>query len=268
MPADDVPPCLVDLPTPTSIDWPALLARLTHWGGMLVVRQQMFMSDAAALGAFEYELECDLIELLRAQFGDVSVLAEETFHRTGRPVGTPGRLQLVLDPVDGSRSYADGSATYAITLAALLDGRPLFGLVHHPAEQVTYAAARGLGAYLGSRRLEPRRTGSRRVAIRQRDRTGPMALAAEKLSRHGYLVEGMACTSLKLCWIVEGRIAGLVKPVTERNGILSTWGLAAGQLVTEEAGYLVSSLDGSPWEWAPGEIVIGDAGFRSALGLH
>jgi myo-inositol-1(or 4)-monophosphatase len=244
MRADDVPPCLVDLPSLPSIEWPMLLARLSHWGELLVDRQPALMGDGAALTAFEFELENDLIDLLRSQFGDVSVLAEETFHRTGQAVGTPGPLRLVLDPVDGSRSYADGSGIYAITLAAFLDDRPLFGIVHHPVDQITYAAARGRGAYRGTQRLKPSHTAPRRVAIRQRGMTAPV------------------------CWIADGRIAGVVKPVTERNGILSTWGLTAGQLVAEETGYLVTALDGSPWRWQPGEVAIGDAGFRSALNLH
>jgi myo-inositol-1(or 4)-monophosphatase len=268
MRADDVPPCLVDLPSLPSIEWPMLLARLSHWGELLVDRQPALMGDGAALTAFEFELENDLIDLLRSQFGDVSVLAEETFHRTGQAVGTPGPLRLVLDPVDGSRSYADGSGIYAITLAAFLDDRPLFGIVHHPVDQITYAAARGRGAYRGTQRLKPSHTAPRRVAIRQRGMTAPVADAAELLSARGYVIEGMACTSLKLCWIADGRIAGVVKPVTERNGILSTWGLTAGQLVAEETGYLVTALDGSPWRWQPGEVAIGDAGFRSALNLH
>jgi fructose-1,6-bisphosphatase/inositol monophosphatase family enzyme len=60
-------------------------------------------------------------------------------------------------------------------------------------------------------------------------------------------------------------LAGLVKQLVERDGVLRIWGMAAGQLIASEAGLDCVNLDRMPWRWAAGTVAAGDRQFLSDL---
>jgi myo-inositol-1(or 4)-monophosphatase len=260
-----VPECFRALPEFATTDWSALMDALPVFGDELLERQPDVIARRLTLDDFEFDVERRILALLDRLFPGVGVLAEEHFHRTARPTRPLGRLRLVLDPLDGTQRYASGRDTFTITLAGLVDDVPAFGLVYHPPTGRLYAAARGRGAYRDALPLVPS-LAPRTVAMRRGDPSLPQAgRLAEDLARHGYSVEDLECTSLKLCWVGEGTRAGLVKPVTERHGFLSIWGLTAGLLVASESGRQPRAIDGSPWQWAPGPITVGDRAFDATL---
>lgn len=73
------------------------------------------------------------------------------FDVDGEEFGASGRGDRycwLIDPIDGTKSFANGLPTFG-TLLALIDretDEPLIGVMHMPALAETYAAARGLGA--------------------------------------------------------------------------------------------------------------------------
>jgi fructose-1,6-bisphosphatase/inositol monophosphatase family enzyme len=100
------------------------------------------------------------------------------------------------------------------------------------------------------------------VAIR-RSREVPPELhrLADRLIRLGYTVQRLESTALKLCWIGSGEYAGMIKPVTNRHGVLCTWALTPGLMVAQELGVVARTIDGRPWRSRAGEIAVGDAEF-------
>ena len=84
-----------------------------------------------------------LHDRLRAAVPDAGWLSEET-------VDDLTRLDhdhvLVVDPIDGTRSFAAGDPHWAVSVALVSDGRPVVGVVLAPALGVTYDARLGGGA--------------------------------------------------------------------------------------------------------------------------
>jgi 3'(2'), 5'-bisphosphate nucleotidase len=249
-------------------DWQALIAALAAATEPLVAAQSPGIAESQVV-ELEQALEDRLIQLVRDCFGPVPVLAEETFHRTGARLDGAGEMMIVLDPLDGSRSYAAGTDTYAVSIAGCRFGEPEFGLVFQPAGARLYSARTGGGAWVGETPLVHGRTAPpRRAAVRSGIVSDPATAAAvDQLRGLGYQLERMECTSLKFCWLAEGRRAGLIKQLVERRGELCTWGTAAGHLVATEAGVPSRRLDGGPWRWSAGTVLAGDDRFLADLGL-
>jgi 3'(2'),5'-bisphosphate nucleotidase len=61
----------------------------------------------------------------------------------------------LVDPLDGARAFAGGSADFSINIALIEDGRPIYGVVHAPVTGVTYYASAGKGAYRRVQGQEP-----------------------------------------------------------------------------------------------------------------
>lgn len=267
MTVDPIPECLTGVADLSQASWAALLAAVRRVGDDLVNRQPVLASDPAALAALELAVEDALIAALRECLGDVSVLAEEHFNRTGQVIDGSRPMRILLDPLDGSRSYAAGSSRYSIAIAGVVADEPLFAVVHQPALRRTYTAVSGRGAYLGADPIVAKASAPRTVAIR-RSAEVPDAVhrVADRLTGAGYTLERLESTALKLCWIGAGEYGGLVKPVTVRHDVLCTWALTPGLLVARELGVVGHDLDGAPWRGREGVIAVGDPHFLDDIG--
>lgn len=150
---------------------------------------------------------------------------------------TKGRT-WVVDPIDGTRAFAQGLPTWSLSVALFEETAPVLGIVYLPTTGDIYTAIRSGGAFLAERRLMP---------------------AAAATKRHGFLVpsnfhrryecsypgkvRGFASTSAHLAFTASGAAAGaLIYDIC-------LWDIAAGALLIKEAGLALEHLDdGSPVE--------------------
>src|SRR5918995_3997213 len=84
--------------------------------------------------------------------------------RTGAPSGrfvgeelspkvVTGGLVWIVDPLDGTTNFLHDYPSYAVSIAAAIDGVVEAGVVHHIPRGEVYRASRGGGAWIGDRRL-------------------------------------------------------------------------------------------------------------------
>lgn len=223
------------------------------------------------MASLEWRLEERLAAAVSKCYGPVPILAEEHFsHGQQWDLTQPGsRVRFVLDALDGSASYARSSTRYATSLAILVDGQPTVGLVFVPASGVLYSALAGHGSYVGDQPLVRETTVATRIAVVKTqwvDREPELAAHVAALTRHGYEVERMESTSLKLCWLAEGRRAGLVKWLSESRDVVHSWGTAAGLVVCREMGLVPYRFNGDRWDGHAGGLLVGDGRFLADLG--
>ncbi len=81
-------------------------------------------------------------------FPEAGWLSEETADDAAR---LDRRALIVVDPIDGTRAFVAGDPRWTVSAALIVDGRPIAGVVHAPALEQTYAAARGAGARLNGK---------------------------------------------------------------------------------------------------------------------
>lgn len=162
-------------------------------------------------------------------------LSEETTDDTARLAAD---RVFIVDPIDGTRAFVAGKDGFAHSLAVAEGGRVIAGVVYLPRKGLSYTAARGRGARLNGAPIRP----SARSAL-----NGARVLAAQPQLAAGLWpggvppVERHFCSSLayRLCLVAEGRFDAMV---TLRDAW--EWDIAAGSLVGEEAGVMLSDREG------------------------
>lgn len=173
---------------------------------------------------------------LQAARPDYGWLSEETEDNTDRL--SKGRV-FIVDPIDGTRSFAEGSNTWAHALAIAVDGVVTAGVVYLPKRDLLYVAARGQGATLNG---EPIRVSD------THDLNASEILAARPnlADQHWHQVPGFKrayrpSLAYRLALVAQGRYDGMI---TLRKSW--EWDIAAGDLILTEAGAHTSDRTGAP----------------------
>lgn len=168
---------------------------------------------------------------------DYGWLSEET-------EDTPDRLSrdrvFIVDPIDGTRSFADGSRTWAHALAVADQGIVTAGVVFLPMRDLIFTAAVGQGAWVNGTRITPT----------QRDSLIAADILATKPNMAGaHWKSGQApefnrahrpSLAYRMALVAQGRFDGMLtlRPCWE-------WDIAAGDLILREAGALCTDKRGS-----------------------
>jgi myo-inositol-1(or 4)-monophosphatase len=185
----------------------------------------------------------------------------------GEIKGADNTHRWIVDPLDGTTNFLHGIPIFAISIALEREGELVAGLIFNPANQETFTAERGKGAYLNDRRRL-------RVAARTELAASVIAtgiphngrpehalflqeLQAVMASSAGVRRTGAA--ALDLAWTAAGRLDGY----WERN--LKPWDLAAGIVILREAGGYVSDADGKDAMLAKGSVVAGNEAIQKHL---
>ena len=164
-------------------------------------------------------------------------LSEETEDGTDR---LRADRVFIVDPIDGTRSFVEGSNTWAHSIAVAERGEITAAVVYLPMRDKLYAAGKGLGATLNGTRI---RTSGECVI---EDMT---VLAAKPAMIKDHWQAGVAPTfkrsyrpslAYRLALVAEGRYDGMmtIRPTWE-------WDIAAGTLIVAEAGGGASDRTGA-----------------------
>jgi myo-inositol-1(or 4)-monophosphatase len=258
---------------PARPDLPALLVaaeRAARTGGRVVL-DGAGGASAETKGAGDYVTEVDRASehairgVLREATPDVPVVGEEAG-------GAGGDRWWVVDPLDGTTNFLHGFPAVAVSVALVSEDRPVVGAVHAPFLDETYLGARGLGARVvrrdgAGRPLAVSGRGPDRAVVgtgfpfRRKDllprylATMEAALARfEDLRRPG-------AAALDLAWVAAGVFDGFFELA------LNPWDVAAGGLLIEEAGGVVSDWEGGPG-WLGGDILAGPPAVHAELRRH
>ena len=102
-----------------------------------------FKGDGSEVTAADVEAEAHIRAALAEAFPEDGVMGEED-------VETPSRSgrRWIIDPIDGTRSFASGVPLYSVLLTLEDAGRPILGCAHLPGVAGTLVAAVGAGAWL------------------------------------------------------------------------------------------------------------------------
>jgi len=162
---------------------------------------------------------------LREALPQAGWLSEETvddFERLAR------RRLIVVDPIDGTRAFVIGDPRWAVSAALIVDERPVAGVVHAPALNETYAAARGEGATFNGAALVPVGAWPPRVAA------GPKPVIEAMAERLGVSVEitpRVPALAYRLAMAARGVVDFAVAAENSHD-----WDIAAADILLEEAG--------------------------------
>jgi len=195
--------------------------------------------------------ESMIIRDIQQHYPDHGIVAEES-ERTNPKAS----IQWYIDPLDGTTNFVHGLPHFAVSIAAWRSGKPLLAVVHDPMRNETFEAQNGNGAFLNRRRL--RVGGQKRISQAlfasglppyRRDDLETFQKRMEICMREcdGYRRGGSA--ALDLAYVAAGRLDGYWEAG------LKPWDIAAGALLVQEAGGLVTDIEGKSLDLERGDIL-------------
>ena len=200
---------------------------LGFFGGSFEVRLK---PDRSPVTEADVAIEEAIRAAIRERYPDDGVLGEE-----GGSEGS-GRRRWIVDPIDGTKNFADGVQIWSNLIALAVDDDPVVGVVNFPALGERYEASAGGGARLNG---VPIHTSS-----------------ADRVPRSFFVFAGMED------WL-EGPYAagvqGLVREARRNRGFGDAWGHC---LVARGSADVMVELELATWDWAALQVVVHEAGGR------
>ena len=214
----------------------------------------------------EVDLECERLcrGILAERFPDHDILAEEL--SSSPTEAARARYRWVFDPLDGTTNYAHGLPIFCSSLSLELDGRPIVGAIFDPSRDELFTAERNAGAFLNGQPLRPSSTAVLGDALlvtgfpydvrRKLDDLVAMFGAFLGASR---AVRRLGSAAIDLCYVAAGRFDGF----WEQH--LKPWDVSAGALIVEEAGGMVTGMDGTPFNPVAAHLVASNGPLHSSM---
>lgn len=252
------------------VDVDAVTALVREVGETVVLPRQAMLasgdveekSPGELVTAVDRDAELLLTEALLALLPGSVVVGEEACAADPSVMArlTADRPVWLVDPLDGTSNYVNGSPDFAVMVALLQRGDTVSAWISRPATQTCYVAERGAGAYAGDARL------TRQPAPGDLGSLTGAALTRFLDDRHRGAVARLGSLVRRLG---PGRVcAGVEYPLVAEAGQdfvffwrTLPWDHAAGALLVTEAGGCVAHLDGAayaPIDGRPGLLVAAD----------
>jgi myo-inositol-1(or 4)-monophosphatase len=216
-------------------------------------KQIEFKGRANLVTVADKESEALIIRGIRERYPTHTILAEES-GVSGDEAGAEGKW--IIDPLDGTTNFAHQYPFFCVSIGFEQAGKILCGAVYDPCRDEMFSGARGLGSFVNDQRL--RVSDADKLAnallltgfpygVRQKMKMAMSQFEAFLFESQGVRRGGSA--ALDICYIALGRCDGF----WEMD--LHPWDTAAGLVILEEAGGLVTDFASQPFSIYGKQIV-------------
>jgi myo-inositol-1(or 4)-monophosphatase len=187
----------------------------------------------------DVESEKMLVEGLRKINPDADFITEEgTQAEAGECIS-----YWIIDPLDGTTNYLHGLQVFSISVALMQENSLMAGIVHCPAMGETFTAEKDKGAFLNGVPISVSGTDNLKQSLiatgfpyYQFQHTEAYLKLLGNLMRDTQGLRRMGSAAIDLAYTACGRFDGFYELG------LSSWDVAAGALIVQEAGGLVSDF--------------------------
>jgi len=231
------------------LQWKLFAVDLARRSGVLLKEKFNQKHEIHYKGEINLVTEADkmsedlIIAAISQKFPDHGILSEESPVITG-----VGKLRWIIDPLDGTTNYAHGYPVFCVSIALENEGTIVLGVIYDPMREEMFVAVRGGGLYLNEKKLRVSDVSdlSRSLLVtgfpydirESKDNNlnffNAMAINVQAIRRAG-------AAALDLAYLAAGRFDGFWELK------LKPWDTAAGCLMVEEAGGVISDIAGSKW---------------------
>ena len=204
-----------------------------------------------------------IIDTVRKSYPDHAFLAEES--------GAHGSsdFEWIIDPLDGTANFVHGLPHVAVSIAVRHRGRIEHAVVFDPLRQELFTASRGAGGQLDDRRLRVAARSDLKGALlgtgfpfRELARLDLHHAALKALMSESAQIRRSGSAALDLAYVAAGRLDGFWQ-----SG-LAPWDVAAGALLVQEAGGIVTEPGGGSDYLQSGAVVAANPKVLRAMLPH
>ncbi len=198
---------------------------MSFFGGDFTVR---IKPDSSPVTEADLAIEAMIREAVKERFPGDAVLGEES------GLQGQGARRWIVDPIDGTKNFADGVQVWATLIALAIDGEPVVGVVNAPALGERYEAATGTGARLNGTPIHVSR--------------------CDRVQR-AFIVYASVEDWLEASY--REPFARLVSEARRSRGFGDFWG---HMLVARGSADVMLEVELATWDWAALEVVLREAG--------
>lgn len=236
--------------------------RAARAAGTIIVRSidrvELLRIDEKSRNDFATEVdhhaEDEIIRIIRNAYPDHSIIAEESGVHKGN------EFTWIIDPLDGTTNFLHGFPHFAVSIALARKGKIEQAVVYDPMKQEMFSASRGSGALLNNRRI--RVSGQRNLKgcllgtgfpFGEQKHLETYLQMFRSLSKDAAGVRRPGAASLDLAYVAAGRFDGFWEIG------LKQWDMAAGVLLVQEAGGIVSDFTNGHAYLSSGNLIAANA---------
>ncbi len=197
----------------------------------LTDKEVRFKGRADIVTDVDLAAEKVILDLVRSEFPHFSILSEES-----NPIETGSPYTWVIDPIDGTRNFAEGIPHFCVVVALAKGSEMVVGVTYDPIKEETFTAELGQGAFLNG---EP-------ISVSTREEIPNCVLGFDL----GYVDQnaGTALDMIRSLWpgfqtmrLMGSSALGMAYAAAGRLDLyfhhsLSPWDSASGLLLAREAG--------------------------------
>ena len=228
--------------------------------GNIIIRQINHVQDLSVneksrndfVTEVDRQAEVVIIDIIHKYYPGHGILAEES----GRSGSSSDDYVWIIDPLDGTTNYLHGFPQYAVSIALQNKGVLKQAVIYDPLRDELFTTSRGHGAYLNDRRIRVSKQKHLQGALlgtgfpfREGARTEQYLETLKVFFAVTAGIRRAGAAALDLAYVACGRLDGFWEIG------LKPWDMAAGVLLIEEAGGLVSDCKGGDSFLARGAIV-------------
>ncbi|MCK4557435.1 MAG: inositol monophosphatase [Candidatus Aminicenantes bacterium] len=200
---------------------------------------------------FDTQAQRVIFDHLSSCFPDHDYLAEEGLNQN-----KGAEFRWIIDPLDGTTNYAHHFPVFTVSIALEREGEIVLGLIYDPMREEMFSAVKGEGAFLNGEEIRVSAVDDLNKSLLA---TGfPYDIRASKVNNITHFnnlltrVQGIrrcGSAAMDLCYVASGRFDGFWELK------LSTWDIAAGALIVQEAGGLISDFQNGEFTIYGAEIL-------------
>ncbi|MFC1759464.1 inositol monophosphatase family protein [Planctomycetota bacterium] len=197
---------------------------------------------------------------LSSHYGDFAFLGEEDTGVTEIP---DAEYCWIVDPLDGTTNYVHGLENYCVSIGLRRGNQIVAGVIYDPNKNQVYSTIRGGGAFCNGERLQVSTTKNLSEALVAASFPARVPRDSDELKRFVEVLvrcqalRRLGSAALNMCFVAGGKLDAYWATSVK------TWDVAAGLLLVEEAGGIVTNLAGEPLDIAQPRFVAG-----STIELH
>ena len=201
-----------------------------------------------------------LVTIIHSRFPHHGILSEE-----GLTPGDEAETIWVLDPVDGTTNYERRFPCFSVSVGVVQAGEPVAGVVYDPSRNHAFYAERGAGAMLNGERLHVSQTDALIHAIVGLDFARDPGTRADLMkmmatySTHIRTFRALGSSAMALCYVAAGWLDAYF------HFAICPWDCAAGSLIIQEAGGILTDAEGGPWNYTLPRCLASNGRLHSAL---
>ena len=221
--------------------------RAARAAGQLIRRQFRQPQDVSQKGTADIVTQVDrdaedlIVRSIRKAFPDHGFWGEE-----GHRLNANAECIWVIDPLDGTKNYARGIPFFCTSIALVVRGQPVLGVIHAPLHAETFHAEKGRGTYLNRERVEFQRRPSLQQASvyfglnpYRREENPQLALPILlRLYPELDMVRNSGSAALSLAYVAVGRLD------IAYHDRVNAWDMLAGVVLIEECGGVATDFSG------------------------